>query len=101
MHIPPADRPSDPAAWRHFVVTQGFGHLVAAGRDRDVPLVVPTQFVLDGERILLHLAGPNPIFAALAEQPRVVLSVAGDWAYIPSDWKAIGDEDPRRGIPTT
>ena len=31
----------------------------------------------------------------------MVLSVAGDWSYIPSAWKAIGDEDPRFGIPTT
>jgi transcriptional regulator len=30
-----------------------------------------------------------------------VLSVAGDWAFIPSDWKAIGGEDPALGIPTT
>jgi len=29
------------------------------------------------------------------------LSVAGDWAYIPGAWKAIGDEDPTMGIPTT
>ncbi|MGH9094372.1 MAG: FMN-binding negative transcriptional regulator, partial [Acidimicrobiales bacterium] len=26
---------------------------------------------------------------------------AGDWAFVPSDWKAIGDEDPALGIPTT
>jgi transcriptional regulator len=64
-------------------------------------VVVPTQFVLEGERVFLHLASPNPVFAALAEQPRVVLSVAGDWAFVPSDWKAIGDEDPSLGIPTT
>jgi transcriptional regulator len=38
---------------------------------------------------------------ALAENPRAVLSVAGDWAFIPGAWKAIGDEDPRWGIPTT
>ena len=30
-----------------------------------------------------------------------LMSVAGDWAYIPSDWKAIGDEDPTLGVPTT
>ena len=30
-----------------------------------------------------------------------LLSVAGDWAYVPSAWKAIGDEDPAFGIPTT
>jgi transcriptional regulator len=29
------------------------------------------------------------------------MSVAGDWAFIPSSWKAIGEEDPLLGIPTT
>ena len=79
-----------------------FGTLVAAGRDRDVPVVVPTHFVYDGDRtVLLHLARPNPIWVALAERPTVLLSVAGDWAYVPSAWKAVGDEDPALGIPTT
>lgn len=31
----------------------------------------------------------------------MVLNIAGDWAYVPSTWKAIDGEDPRRGIPTT
>ncbi len=101
MYIAPPDRSVGDDEWRPFVVAQGFGHLVAAGRGRDVPVVVPTQFVLEGERILLHLAAPNPVFTALAEQPRVVMSVAGDWAFIPSAWKATGDEDPALGIPTT
>jgi transcriptional regulator len=101
VHIPGPDRSLDEAEWRAFVEAHAFGHLVAAGRGRDVPVVVPTQFVLDGDRVLLHLAAPNPVFAALEEQPRVVLSVAGDWAFIPSDWKVIGDEDPALGIPTT
>jgi transcriptional regulator len=101
MYIAPPDRSRGEQEWRPFVDAQGFGHLIAAGRGRDVAVVVPTQFLLDGWEILLHLAGPNPVFAALAEQPRVVMSVAGDWAYIPSEWKAIGDEDPLLGIPTT
>ncbi len=101
MHIPASDRGADDSEWRTFVEAHSFGHLVAAGIDRDVPVVVPTQFLLDGDRVLLHLAAPNPIFEALAEQPRVVLSVAGDWAFIPSAWKAIGAEDPALGIPTT
>jgi transcriptional regulator len=62
---------------------------------------VPTQFILDGETVLLHLAHPNPVWAAIAENAAVLLSVAGDWAYVPSAWKAIGDEDPALGIPTT
>ena len=101
MHIPSPDRSLGESEWRTFVETVGFGHLVAAGRGRAVPVIVPTQFLLDGDHVLLHLVAPNPIFDAVAEQPRVVLSVAGDWAFIPSSWKAIGDEDPALGIPTT
>ncbi len=100
MHIPAVDR-ADEDEWRTFVERQGFGHLIAAGSGRLVPVVVPTQFVLRGDAVLLHVAGPNPILDAIGEQPRVVLSVAGDWAYIPSDWKVVGDEDPLLGIPTT
>jgi transcriptional regulator len=100
--IHPWDAGTSEQEWTAFVRAHGFGHLVAAGRDRDVPVVVPTQFVLhDAAHVLLHLARPNPIWRALAENPRVVLSVAGDWAYIPAAWKAVGDEDPRRGVPTT
>lgn len=95
------DRAIDEEEWRAFVAANAFGHLIAAGRDRTVPVVVPTQFVLGADEVVLHLARPNPIWEAIAENPTVVLSIAGDWAYIPSDWKAIGDEDPRRGIPTT
>ncbi len=84
-----------------FVDANPFGHLVAPGRDRDVPVVVPTQSVLDGDTVWLHLVRANPVFAALAENPRVVLSVAADWAFIPSAWKAVDGEDPLLGIPTT
>ncbi len=101
MYIAPADAGVDESEWRTFVAAQGFGHLVAAGRGRDVPVVVPTQFVLEGEELLLHLVARNPVFEAIAEQPRVLMSVAGDWAFIPSTWKAIDGEDPLLGIPTT
>ena len=95
------DAPIDDDEWRTFVAAQGFGHLVAAGRGREVPVVVPTQFIVDGDAVLLHLARPNPVWAAIDENPMVLLSIAGDWSYIPSAWKAIGDEDPLLGIPTT
>jgi transcriptional regulator len=87
--------------WRSFLATHGFGELVAGGRDRDVPVVVPTQFVLVGEEVLVHLLRSNPIWTAIAENPNVLLCVSGDWAFVPSYWKAIGGEDPALGIPTT
>ncbi|MFN2519253.1 MAG: FMN-binding negative transcriptional regulator [Jatrophihabitantaceae bacterium] len=102
MLIHPWDSGASDEEWVDFARGQGFGHLVAAGRGREVPVVVPTQYALvSPELVLLHLARPNPIWAALAENPAVVLSVAGDWAYIPAAWKAIGAEDPRMGVPTT
>lgn len=102
MLIHPWDAGASEAEWVAFVRAQGFGHLVAAGHGRDVPIVVPTQFALPSPaEVLLHLARPNPIWAAIDENPAVVLSIAGDWAYIPTAWKAIANEDPRLGVPTT
>lgn len=102
MLIHPWDQAASDDEWIAFVREQQFGHFVASGRGRDVPVVVPTQFALvDASLVVLHLARPNPVWAALDENPAAVLSVAGDWAYIPAAWKAIGDEDPRMGVPTT
>jgi len=99
------DAAIDDDEWWEFVQGHLFGHLVAPGRDRDLPVVVPTQFLLVGTpsepELLLHLARPNPIWKALAENPRVLMSVASDWAFIPSSWKVVGEEDPAEGIPTT
>ena len=99
------DAATDDDEWWEFVQGHLFGHLVAPGRDRELPVVVPTQFLLVGTpaepEIILHLARPNPIWKALTENPRVLMSVAGDWAFIPSSWKTIGDENPAEGIPTT
>jgi transcriptional regulator len=102
MFVAPVDATRGEREWRAFVESHPFGHLVApGGPGRELPVVVPTQFVLAGRTVWLHLVRANPIFAALTENRRVVLSVADDWAFVPSSWKAIGDEDPKLGIPTT
>lgn len=101
MLVHPWDETTGEAEWRAFVEAQAFGQLIASGRGRDVPVVVPTQYVLDDDAVLLHLARPNPVWDAIDENPTVLLSVAGDWAFVPSAWKAIGVEDPALGIPTT
>jgi transcriptional regulator len=102
--VHPYDATTGSDEWLPFLRAQGFGQLIAAGRGREVPVVVPTQYVIgasDPLEIWLHLARPNPIWVALSENPVVLLSVAGDWAYIPAAWKAIGSEDPALGVPTT
>ena len=102
MFIAPVDATRGEGEWRPFLESHPFGHLVVpGGPDRDLPVVVPTQFVLQGDTAWLHLVRANPVFGALAENRRVLLSVADDWAFVPSAWKAIGDEDPALGIPTT
>lgn len=88
--------------WRQFLRGHDFGQLVASGRGRDVPVIVPAHYAFDGERtILTHLARDNPMFDALEENPRAVLAVIGAYTYIPTDWNAGADEDPEWGVPTS
>src|SRR6266508_2883873 len=88
--------------WRGFLASRDFGELIAGGRGRDVPIVVPTHFVYDGERtIRLHLAVPNPVWAALAENPLALVSVYGDYTYIPTQWNANPGTDVAYGVPTS
>ncbi len=102
MFVAPVDATCGEHEWRPFVEAHPFGHLVApGGPEREMPIVVPTQFVLTDDTVWLHLVRANPVFHALAENQRVLLSVADDWAFIPSTWKAIGEEDPALGVPTT
>lgn len=102
MLIHPWDAAQRDEEWRSWLAPRDFGTLVAAGRDRSVPVVVPTHFVYDGDStVLLHLARPNPVWRAVEENPHVVLAVTDDVAYIPSAWKEVGDDEPGHGIPTS
>ncbi len=91
------DAPLDDAEWRAFLADHDFGELIAPGAGRDLPVVVPTHFVWDGaSEVVLHLARVNPVWGALAERPRALLSVFGAYAYIPGHWNQ--DE---YGVPTS
>lgn len=91
------DAPLDEAEWRAFLAAHDFGELIAPGDGRDLPIVVPTHFVWDGAtEVLLHLARPNPVWEALAERPRAMLSVFGAYTYVPGHWNQ--DE---YGVPTS
>jgi transcriptional regulator len=88
--------------WRTFLASRDFGELIASGTGRDVPVVVPAHFIYDGERtIRLHLAVPNPVWEALTENPLALVSVYGDYAYIPTAWNADAGAAVEYGVPTS
>jgi len=91
------DAPLDDAEWRAFLKEHDFGELIAPGAGRELPVVVPTHFLWDGgTEVVLHLARPNPVWEALAERPRALLSVFGAYTFIPGHWNQ--DE---YGVPTS
>jgi len=88
--------------WKSFLASRDFGELIASGRGRDVPIVVPTHFIYDGDRIIrLHLAAPNPVWEALAENPLALIAVYGDYSYIPTQWNANPGAPIEYGVPTS
>jgi transcriptional regulator len=91
------DEPLSDEEWRAFLAEHDFGELIVPGTGRDLPIVVPTHFIYDGDKtVLLHLAKPNPVWEALEERPRALLSVFGAYTYIPGHWNQ--DE---YGVPTS
>ena len=91
------DAPLSDEEWHAFLGDHDFGELIVPGVGRDLPVVVPTHFIYDGDKtVLLHLAQPNPVWEALAERPRALLSVFGAYTYIPGHWNQ--DE---YGVPTS
>ena len=102
MLVHPWDAPLDDDEWRGFVLRHDFGQLIAPGDGRDLPIVVPTHFLYDGvTTVRLHLAKPNPVWAALRERPRALLTVTDDYTYVPSDWQATPGTPPELGVPTS
>jgi transcriptional regulator len=88
--------------WQGVLARADFGQLVTAGHVDGYPVVVPTHFLYDGaDTVLLHLARPNPVWRALDADPHVVLSLAGDYAYVEAAWNANPGTDPDRGVPTS
>lgn len=80
----------DEAEWRAWLAEgRDFGLLAANGSPGESPVLVPTHFLLDAEagEILLHLAAPNPLLAAVRADPSVTLAVTDDYAFAPGHWR--------------
>ncbi|MGW3352136.1 FMN-binding negative transcriptional regulator [Nonomuraea rubra] len=99
MLIHPWDAALDDEEWRSWLRTRDFGQIAVNGVAGAPPVVVPTHFLYDGDaEVLLHLARPNPIWAALEASPVAVVSVHDDYAYIPTSWRS---DSPETGVPTS
>lgn len=102
MLIRPADRPHSDDEWRSFLRTHDFGQVVAPGRGRELPVIVPTHFVYEGGDVMLfHLARGNPVWRALDESPRGVFTVVGAYTYVTASMNTEPGESPEYGIPTS
>lgn len=104
MLVHPWDAAVDDDEWRTWLRDgHDFGQLIApGGPDRDLPVVVPTHFLYDGQiTVLLHLARPNPFWEALSERPRALLTVIGDYVFVPSPWGAPPGVEPEQGVATS
>lgn len=87
--------------WRRLVPGNDFGQLVTTGQVDGWPVIVPTHFVVEGGEVLLHLARPNPVWGALEQSDRVVISTIGDYAYVDAEMNTDPGSDPDYGVPTS
>ncbi|MEU7090799.1 FMN-binding negative transcriptional regulator [Kitasatospora aureofaciens] len=80
----------DEDEWRAWLAEgRDFGLLAANSGPDEGPVLVPTHFLLDAGRgeILLHLATPNPLLAAVRADPNVTLAVTDGYAFAPGHWR--------------
>lgn len=103
MLIHPWDSTLDADEWQEWLAaTDHFGVLAVNNVDpAQAPLLVPTHFTVAGEELLVHLARPNPVWQHLETAAEVRLAVIGDYAYIPTYWRAKAGGPDEDGVPTS
>jgi transcriptional regulator len=103
MLIHPWDAALDNTEWQSWLAaTDRFGMLAVNNLDpAQAPLLLPTHFTLAGDELLVHLARPNPVWAHLEAAEQVRLAIIGDYAYIPTYWRAKAGGPDEDGVPTS
>ena len=103
MFIQPWDAALDTEEWQNWLATTDqFGVLAVNNIDSaQAPLLVPTHFTRAGDHLLIHLARPNPVWPHLYAATEVRLAVIGDYAYIPTYWRAKAGGPDEDGVPTS
>lgn len=99
----PWDGAVDAAEWQDWLAhTDRFGMLAVNNFDpARAPVLVPTHFTVAGAELLVHLARPNPVWPHLEAADEVRLAVIGDYAYIPTYWRAKAGGPDEDGVPTS
>ncbi|MEV6026657.1 FMN-binding negative transcriptional regulator [Streptomyces sp. NPDC052036] len=102
MFIQPWDAGLDEAEWTTWIADgHDFGLLSVNGLPGQAPVAVPTHFTPDAGHLLVHLARPNPVWTAIENDPDVLFTVFGDYAFIPGPWRAKTGIPPTDGVPTS
>jgi len=103
MLIHPWDAALNDQEWRDWLATvEDFGVLAVGNLDRSqAPLLIPLHFTVMGDELWFHLARPNPVWPHLEAATQVRLAVTGDYAYIPSYWRAAPAAPSDEGVPTS
>jgi transcriptional regulator len=101
--IHPWDAALDPVEWQDWPTsTDQFGILAVNNLDpAQAPLMLPTHFTIAGRQLLIHLARPNLVRPHLETATEVRLAVVGDYAYIPTSWRAKAGGPDEDGVPTS
>jgi transcriptional regulator len=103
MLIHPWDAALDAEEWQNWLAsTDWFGMLAVNNLDpAQAPVVLPLHFTVAGDELLIHLARPNPAWPHLEAATEVRLAVMGDYAYIPTYWRAKAGGPDEDGVPTS
>ena len=103
MLIHPWDAALDADEWQEWLAsTDRFGVLAVNNLDpAQAPIVLPTHFTMAGDQLLVHLARPNPVWPHLEAATEVRMAVTGDYAYIPTYWRAKAGGPDEDGVPTS
>ncbi|GHC50053.1 FMN-binding negative transcriptional regulator [Neogemmobacter tilapiae] len=91
MHSNPAFHDHSEQENLGFATQRGFGTLMVNGADG--PLASHVPFLIEGDRITLHLTRSNPICRAGNDLP-ALLAVQGPDAYVSPDWYGAEDQVP-------
>lgn len=103
MLIHPWDAALDAEEWRAWLAaTERFGILAVNNvAPAQAPVLVPTHFTVAGDELLIHLARPNPVWPHLEVASEVRMALVGDYAYIPTYWRAKAGGPDEDGVPTS